>query len=180
MPATDTMSGGGELKERLRRLDISLPMQTLFLTSRISQSHTLMFSVGQPTRQASWSLSGLMATAAFPALKLHYPDKHAGRGVGVHAVVRPQNLTMTEIEEFIDRYKDAEFRHRDALLSCLRARECLLHSSPRSNPSPVSADHLLKIYRIRAEDLVQFRSTQAENLREETLAFCDVFEKNFI
>ncbi len=72
MHATVTVAGGGELKERLRRLDISLPMQTLFLTSRISQSHTLMFSVGQPTHQASWSLSGLMATAAFPALKLHY------------------------------------------------------------------------------------------------------------
>ncbi len=98
----------------------------------------------------------------------------------IPAVVRPQNLTMTEIEEFIDRYKDAEFRHRDALLFCLQAGECLLHSSHRSNPSPVSADHLLKIYRIRAEHLVQFRSTHAENLREDTLAFCDELEKNFI
>src|SRR5262245_59673223 len=75
----------------------------------------------------------------------------------------------TDIEEFVARHSQSDFRHKDELLSLLASGV----TACETNSSVVSCAHLLTIYRGRADHLRTFATPHAHQLRDDVLALCD-------
>jgi len=76
---------------------------------------------------------------------------------------------QTNIEEFVARHSQSDFRHRDQLFSLLRSSAVTCET----DSSLVSCGHLLNIYRRRANHLQRYATSYAQQLRDDVVALCD-------
>jgi hypothetical protein len=82
---------------------------------------------------------------------------------------------MDEQERFVAKHRGTEFRHGDELFDSLATGRA--HLVTPEDASPVPCTHLLKIYRRRAEHLLQFDTPYTRELRGDTLDLCDALTK---
>lgn len=85
---------------------------------------------------------------------------------------------MKAPQEFIDRYQNDDFPHRNELFAALASGKCELRTSPEDHQASLSCSHLLSIYRRRAEHLKRFNSPYSETLQDDTLALCEELSGN--
>jgi hypothetical protein len=85
----------------------------------------------------------------------------------VNSTVMPQ--PQTNIEEFVARHSQSDFRHKDQLFSLLASGA----ATCETNASLVTCEQLLNIYRRRADHLRTYDTPHARQLREDVLALCD-------
>src|SRR6185369_142400 len=76
---------------------------------------------------------------------------------------------QTNIEEFVAQHSQSDFRHRDQLFLLLRSSAVTC----KTDSSLVSCEHLLNIYRRRANHLLRYTTSHAQQLRDDVLALCD-------
>ena len=81
---------------------------------------------------------------------------------------------MNTEEQFAERYKDFEFRHKEELVAGLTSGVCRLQAN---SAEAVSCGHLLNVYRRRAKHLLRYNTPHAQMLRDDTLALCDELER---
>ena len=77
---------------------------------------------------------------------------------------------MNVQQQFIERHKNSDFRHKDELFAGLSSGDCVIESSPDTS---LPCKHFLRIYRIRAEHLQQYATPHAESLLADVLALCE-------